>query len=164
MARIARFACKLALMSTRIVSQKAEIASAKSALRAAGLRATGGRAEVLAVVLSARSPLAAREAIARLAKKGRQSAGTATVYRALAALTRAGLLRRIPASDEALYEPARDAAAPQLVCTRCGKMEEVRDPEVKRFNESVMKKRGVSADAGALLLYADCRRKECDDS
>ena len=133
-------------------------------MRAAGLRATGGRAEVLAVVLSAHSPLAAREAIARLAKRGKAAAGTATVYRALAALTRAGLLRRIPASDEALYEAAREAAAPQLVCTRCGKMEEVRDPEVKRFNESVMKKRGVSADAGALLLYADCRRKECDDS
>ena len=113
------------------------------------------------MVLSAKSPMAAREAIVRLAKKGKP-AGTATVYRALAALTRAGLLRRIPASDEALYEPARDPAAPQLVCVRCGKMEEVRDPEVKRFNETEMKKRGVSADAGALLLYADCRRKECE--
>ena len=163
MARIAPFPCKLAGMTSRIVSQKAKIASAKSALRAAGLRATGGRAEVLEVVLAAKSPVAAREAIAKLAKKGKPS-GTATVYRALAALTRAGLLRRIPASDEALYEPARDAAAPQLVCVRCGKMEEVRDPEVKRFNEAVMKNRGVAADAGALLLYADCRRKECDDS
>lgn len=148
-------------MTPRIIAQNAKIASAKAALRAAGLRATGGRAEVLAVVLGAKSPLAARQAIARLTKKGKPT-GAATVYRALAALTRAGLLRRIPASDEALYEPARGAAAPQLVCSRCGKMEEVRDPEVKRFNAAVMKKRGVAAHAAALLLYADCRRKECD--
>ena len=149
-------------MTSRIVSQKGKIASAKRALRAAGLRATGGRAEVLEAALSAKSPLPAREVITLLARKGRP-AGAATVYRALSALTRAGLLRRIPASDQALYEPARDPASPQLVCARCGKMEAVEDPEVRRFNERVMKNRGVSADAGALLLYADCRRKECDD-
>ncbi len=130
-------------------------------LRARNIRATPGRLEILSCFRGGKR-LSARAIVGKL-MRGKRPPGVATVYRALKELTGAGLLRRIPAgSGGALFAAAEDAGIPQLVCSRCGKVEEVRDPNIARYNAALMKNRGVDAQAGALLMYADCNRQECE--
>ena len=136
---------------------------AKEILKTVKIRATGGRSHVLETLQAAGDdPMLARDIIHRLTEQGCTSV-TVTVYRALTVFLKAGLIRRIPAAGGALFVLTTEEAMPQLVCSRCGKIEEINDPDVVRYNSALMKNRGVDDDGGALLMYADCKRKECDE-
>lgn len=98
----------------------------KARLRSAGLRATASRAAVLECMLEAKGPLTHADVCARLAGSGFDRA---TVYRNLADLTDAGLLRRSDLGDhlwrfELRADDAHDARRgpvhPHFVCTECG--------------------------------------------
>ncbi len=85
-------------------------------LRAAGLRATAARVDVLEAMLSATTALTHPELAARLPQHDR-----ATVYRNLVTLAEAGLLRRFDAGDHAWrFEPVRDRDHAHFVCGDCG--------------------------------------------
>ena len=105
--------------------------------------------------------LSARDVWERLGGR-RPRPAFVTVYRALSALCDAGLARKRPGERGMLYESAAAAAVPQLVCDRCGKVEDVKDPALLAYNSNVMKSRSL-AGKDALRLYAGCRRKECAD-
>lgn len=122
-------------------------------LKNAKLHPTPGRRAVL-LALRADAGLSAQDITQRLE---RPHIPPATVYRALLSLCNAGLARRIPAANGALYMLAREESSPQLLCSRCGKVEKINSPEVRRYNRALAKKRG----AAAVLMVADCRRKKC---
>ncbi|MGI9296288.1 MAG: Fur family transcriptional regulator [Gammaproteobacteria bacterium] len=125
----------------------------RAILQNAGLHPTAGRRAVFSA-LRAGECLSAADIARHLAGR----VPPATVYRALSSLCAAGLARRIPADHGALYTPTREEPSPQLVCARCGKVEEVDSPAVRRYQHTLQKDRGV----GALYMVADCRRKECE--
>lgn len=131
----------------------------KGLFAAFGVKPTAVRLAVLGA-LQAHARLSAREAWGAVQKQ-KPSVGFTSVYRALSVLHEAGLLRKIPSEQGALYEYHEDEVSPQLVCSRCGKVEEIDDPAVLAYNASVVKKRGL-ANSDALLMYADCRKKNCD--
>ena len=122
-------------------------------LRAAGLSPTVGRVAVFSALRGGKCLSAA--AVARRARK----IPPATVYRALASLCDAGLLRRVPGEKNALYMQMDSHTSPQLICAKCGKVENVDSPEIRRYHSALQKDRGGD---GALLMVADCTRKECD--
>lgn len=119
----------------------------------AGLHPTAGRLAVFSA-LQAGECLSAGDIAQRLARR----VPPATIYRALSSLCIAGLARRIPSDHGALYTLAREEPVPQLVCARCGKVEEVDSPAVRRYHSALQKNRG----GGALYMVADCHRKECE--
>lgn len=125
-------------------------------MQVAGLKPTAGRLAVYGVFAGG-ACLSAAEVLQQLEPGA--NIPPATVYRALSAFCGIGLLQRIPTDNGALYVAA--TAAPQLICSRCGKVEAVDAPEVHRYNRALMKNRGMQGD-GALLMVADCRRKQCD--
>ncbi|MGU9952008.1 MAG: Fur family transcriptional regulator [Gammaproteobacteria bacterium WSBS_2016_MAG_OTU1] len=134
----------------------------KQILTVAKLQPTAGRVAVLDV-LSAGECLSAGEISQRLRRLDEQyHIPPATVYRTLSSLCGAGIAKRIPADHGALYMLATTTTVPQLICSRCGKVEEVDSPEMRRYNEDLMRNRGMDGD-GALLMVADCRRKQCKD-
>lgn len=130
------------------------MAAIKTILKNANLHPTAGRTAVYAALR--RGGCVSAADIAR--RMARSPVPPATIYRALASLCEAGLARRIPAEHGALYMLASEEPAPQLVCSRCGKVEDVDSPEVRRYNAALQKNRG----SGALLMLAGCHRKECD--
>lgn len=90
--------------------------SAETALRQAGLRITDGRVRVL----TALTRLPHSSALALHAELGQDATSVQSVHNALAALTDAGLLRRIePAGSAALYELNQRDNHHHLVCTNC---------------------------------------------
>ena len=94
------------------------------ALRAAGLRVTAPRIAVLAEMTDAKHMTADQVALAARDRLGTIS--TQAVYDVLAALTRAGLLRRIePAGSPARYETRVGDNHHHVVCRSCGAITDV---------------------------------------
>ncbi len=122
-------------------------------LQNAGLHPTAGRRAVFAALRGGKC-LSAADIVRRLSRR----IPPATVYRALSSLYETGLARRIPADHGALYTLAHAEPSPQLVCSRCGKVEKVNSPAVRHYQTALQKNRG----GGAVYVVADCRRKECD--
>jgi Fur family transcriptional regulator, ferric uptake regulator len=96
----------------------------KTLLRDAGLRATAARAAVFDCLLSAGGPLSHAEVCDRLSEAGFDRA---TVYRNLADLTEAGLVRRTDLGDHlwrfeltTRVEHPIEQVHPHFVCTACG--------------------------------------------
>jgi Fur family transcriptional regulator, stress-responsive regulator len=87
-------------------------------LRSAGLRVTAARLAILGAVRAGNHPgaddiaAAVRDRIGQVSLQG--------VYEALAALSAAGLIRRIEPGGPARYEDKAGQAHSHLVCRRCG--------------------------------------------
>jgi len=94
----------------------------RSAIRAAGLRATRGRVVVLSTMLDADGPLSHAELADTLTGFDR-----ATVYRNLIDLAEAGLLRRFDVDHvwrfESISLDDEVPGHPHFVCTDCGQLE-----------------------------------------
>ncbi|MEO2130546.1 MAG: Fur family transcriptional regulator [Microbacterium sp.] len=102
----------------------ADAESAESAIRAAGLRITSARLAVLDALRE--HPHASADAI--FADVDRRAPGTTlqSVYNALGDFAGAGLVRRIqPAGQPMRFEVRIDDNHHHLVCTSCGRVEDV---------------------------------------
>lgn len=133
----------------------------KSIFREAGLKRTDGRETVLQVIDESDAPLSAKQ-IWEGVLSVKKNIGFATVYRTLSKLCEIEAIRKVPAEGCALYERLPAEGVPQIICSRCGKMEEIHDPALIVYNETVLKSRGL-AENDPLLIYASCKKKECDD-
>lgn len=87
----------------------------KEELRAAGSRATPGRLALLGVLERAKRPLTVGEMEAKLSDLNQ-----VTLYRALEALSAAGLLRQGMRDGVMQYEHAAKPHHHHLVCSDCG--------------------------------------------
>ncbi len=87
----------------------------KEELRAAGSRATPGRLALLGVLERVRCPLTVTELEAKLPELNQ-----VTLYRALEALTAAGLLRQGMRESVMQYEYAGRPHHHHMVCSDCG--------------------------------------------
>jgi Fur family ferric uptake transcriptional regulator len=95
-----------------------------AAVRAAGLRVTGPRVAVLSEV-SGRKHVTADQ-VAQAVREQIGTISTQAVYDVLAALTRAGLVRRIePAGSPARYEARVGDNHHHVVCRSCGAITDV---------------------------------------
>ena len=96
----------------------------RTAIRAAGLRATPSRLAVLQLVRASDAPVSHGEVADKLAT---QSWDRATIYRNLTDLAEASLLRRTDVGDHVWRFEARSAhdqgQHPHFVCTDCGTIE-----------------------------------------
>lgn len=127
-----------------------------------GLRMTGARAAVLEGICSAPRPVSARDVHALLVRKGSR-VGIATVYRTLALLETHGLISRVQSGSQFLYEPILSDPLSHLVCAKCGRIEDVDDPDLERLKRKVFRKSGFHSGNHSVTFYADCHREECDN-
>jgi Fur family ferric uptake transcriptional regulator len=97
----------------------------RSAVRAKGLRATPSRVAVLDLLRASDSPMSHGDVADRLSS---HAWDRATIYRNLADLAEAGLVRRTDIGDhvwrfEAVSTQHAAASHPHFVCTECGTVE-----------------------------------------
>lgn len=129
-------------------------------IKARGLRVTPQRRAVLRVLLDSESShLSAEEIHARL-KQQSEATGLATVYRTLSVLEDMGIVRSTDFGDgRARYEIA-DVSSHyhhHLICTGCGRVEEVEDDLLQQIEEHVMERHGFKVINHSLKLYGLCR-------
>lgn len=136
-------------------------------LKQVGLKATLPRMKILEIFLAAQAaPDGPRhftaEDVYRRMLTERADVGLATVYRVLAQLEQAGLLRRSSfQSDRAVYELDDGLHHDHLVCLDCGKMEEFHDASIEARQADIAQARGFRLQEHALALYGTCTRADC---
>jgi Fur family ferric uptake transcriptional regulator len=128
-------------------------------VKSKGLKQSGQRKDVLLTFLRTEKHLTADE-LFRLVKKKNPSIGVATVYRTLKLICESGLGREFRlGSDSVLYEHNYNHDHhDHLICTGCGKITEVVDPEIEKLQEKLAKKSGFKLKGHKLLMYGTCRK------
>lgn len=97
------------------------VQEAESALRSAGLKATSERTSLLMALASSPKPASSKDLLESVTGMDRT-----TVYRNLEAFVRAGLARKIDVGHRhAHFEASSGEEHHHLICTSCGKIEDV---------------------------------------
>ena len=124
-----------------------------------GLKRSSQRKEVLWTFLKTEKHLTADE-LHRLVQKKIPSIGIATVYRTLKLLKESGLGREIKLEDRATrYEHQYNHAHhDHLVCSECGSLTKVLDPEIEKLQEKFAKKHDFRIDNHKLKIYGTCKQ------
>lgn len=136
-------------------------------LKQAGLKATLPRMKILEIFLAAQAvPDGLRhftaEDVYRRMLHERTDVGQATVYRVLAQLEQAGLLRRSSfQADRAVYELDDGLHHDHLVCLDCGKVEEFHDTSIEARQAEIAHAKGFRLREHALSLYGTCTLAQC---
>jgi Fur family ferric uptake transcriptional regulator len=126
-------------------------------LRDRGLRATRERRTILAHAFEHFGHFGAGELFASLRRHGHR-VSRATVYRTIAHLVRAGLLRRHELGDRrTLYEPVLGREHHEhMVCVRCGRILEFVENEIERLQEEVCRRHHFSPLSHTLQIQGVC--------
>jgi Fur family ferric uptake transcriptional regulator len=123
------------------------------------LRVTRQRTAILAVLSDAEDFISAQELHARLQAAG-QDVGLSTVYRAVHVLAAADDIDMIVMADGAARyrgcAPSRIGQHHHLVCRRCGRTAEVRDPSLERRVVEVGREHGFSDVSHPLEIFGLC--------
>ncbi len=130
---------------------------------AAGQRITPQRDLIAGVLERATRPISAQELYERvgLIEKG---IGRATVFRTLQSLQEAGIVQHVSlAGNQAGYLLcASSGHHHHLVCTHCGRVEDLEEDEVAPFLARVERDHRFSADHASFNIYGSCA--ECAGS
>ena len=124
-----------------------------------GMRLTRERAIIVDEVFASHEHFDAEQLVARLVQRTDGSrVSRSTVYRALAELEKAGLLRKVARSnDREIYE--HDYGYPQhdhLICKKCGELTEFQNPELKEILQQVAAGYGFRMEGHRLEVSGIC--------
>lgn len=126
------------------------------ALRAAGYRITPQRLEICRALAESREH-PTPQAIYRRIRAKVPSVSQATVYNTLTVLRDLGEVVEVGlGQDRTYYEPHPTPHA-NLICLRCGKIEDVDDPQVGALSERLASREGFSIKAAHMDIYGVCR-------
>jgi len=129
-------------------------------LRSAGMRITGARREVCAVLAEAPGDhLTAAEIVARVATP----VDTSTVYRTLETLERIGSVTHVHLGHgPGVYHVASSRPHHHLVCNSCGTAVDVPAQALQDAVSSVTEPRGFIADITHFAIVGHCRACAAD--
>lgn len=126
------------------------------ALEAAGYRITGPRRSVSELTAGRTGTFSAAELEAE-ARQRRLRIGRATIFRALDLFVELGVVERLDLpSGEHAYIRCEPAHHHHLVCSRCGRAEEVEDAGLQEVNDAIARRTGFRIDTHRLELFGLC--------
>lgn len=129
-------------------------------IRRKGLRRTGQRDQIIEEVFCRDDHFTAEELFERI-RKSSSSTSRATVYRTLALLVEANLLREIDLGEnETTYDPnfLDKPSHNHLVCKDCGKVIEFEDPHLDTLNDCLTRRLGFRPVQYSLKIEASCEQ------
>lgn len=108
------------------------VAEAEALCKASGARFTDMRRTVYSFLLGLHAPISAYDLLAALQKALKRNLAPPTVYRALDFLLEQGLIHRLETTHAYMVcdHPAEAHESFYLVCSECGKTQEVDDPAI----------------------------------
>lgn len=127
-------------------------------LKRLGLKVTGPRLKILAILDNANHKHMSAESIHLQLKEMGEEIGLATVYRVLTQFESNGLvIRHGFHEDSAVFELNDGDHHDHLVCTQCGRVEEFVDESIEARQRHIAEERGFQISDHALYLYGTCR-------
>ncbi len=136
-----------------------KIAELNRYIASMGLKNTKQREAVAEAFFATTGHISAEE-LYRKVSKDHPSIGLTTVYRTLKLLTEAGLAkeRRFAAEPQGVYEKEdSDKHHDHLICTRCGKIIEFKEPKIEKLQDDVAAKYGFVVEDHKMELYGLCK-------
>jgi Fur family ferric uptake transcriptional regulator len=127
------------------------------ALERAGYQATPNRRLVAALVAATGGYFTAADLLER-GRRERVKIGRATIFRALDLLTDLQVVERLdlPGGSHAYVVCAPEEHHHHLVCSNCGKSEDVADGELARLVDEIGRRHGFRIEAHRLELFGIC--------
>lgn len=127
-------------------------------LRDQGLPVTQQREVIAEMVFSTPEHLSVEDIESRL-RTGGERIGKATVYRTLEMLVRSGLVEEYDFGEgfkryKHLF--GQELVREHLICTECGKVQEIQTPELSRLQEVVAREQGFQPARHRLEMYGIC--------
>ncbi|MCX6868582.1 MAG: transcriptional repressor [Verrucomicrobia bacterium] len=129
-------------------------------IRRMGLRRTGQREIILKAAFSHKEHFTAEDLLGRV-RIIQAAISRATVYRTLALMVEAGLLREIDLGDEqTTYDPnfLDKPSHNHLVCIDCGRVVEFEDAHIDLLNDCVTRRLGFKPLRQTLKIEANCEQ------
>ena len=131
-------------------------------IRNAGLKVTLPRLKILEVLEGTGSRHMSAEGVYRELLARGEEIGLATVYRVLTQFEGAGLVARHHfEGGQSVFELNRGEHHDHIVCVQCGRVEEFFDETIEKRQRSIARDRGFAINDHSLIIYGDCRRKDC---
>jgi Fur family ferric uptake transcriptional regulator len=126
-------------------------------LERAGYQATANRRLVADLVAASGGHFTAADLLKR-GRKERVNIGRATVFRALELLTSLRVVERLdlPSGSHAYVLCDPDEHHHHLVCSSCGRSEDVADGELARLVDEIGRRHGYTVEAHRLELFGLC--------
>ncbi len=127
-----------------------------TALDDAGYRVTVPRRTVTELIADRSGHFTAADLVED-ARSRRLGIGRATIFRALDLFVELGLVERLDLpSGEHAYVPCEPVHHHHLICSRCGRTEEVDDPRIERITRSIGRRTGYRIERHRLELFGLC--------
>ncbi len=126
-------------------------------LRRSGYKATDSRLAVLNLLRKSKRPLSAQDIIDSL----KQTADQATIYRILKTFKEKGLIRQIDLRhNHAHYEIIGIEDHHHLICTNCGRIEDVHDCDAEDMYSAILRNSRFFSQIKqhSLEFYGICKR------
>jgi Fur family ferric uptake transcriptional regulator len=126
-------------------------------LERAGYQATPNRRLVASLVATTGGHFTAADLLER-GRRERVRIGRATIFRALALLASLHILERLdlPSGAHAYVKCDPDEHHHHLICSVCGRSEEVADGEMARLIEEIGRRHGYRIQSHRLELFGTC--------
>ncbi|HLB25377.1 MAG TPA: transcriptional repressor [Nitrospirota bacterium] len=137
---------------------KKKIAEMNRYLAEKGLKSTRQRDAVAEIFFSTQGHISAEELYLKVSKS-HPGIGLTTVYRTLRLLTEAGLAkeRRFGEPQGVFEKEDTERHHDHLICTRCGRIIEFKEPSIEKMQEDVARKYGFIVEDHKMELYGLCR-------
>jgi Fur family transcriptional regulator, ferric uptake regulator len=132
-----------------------------TALERAGFRSTRPRRDVAGLIAAQAGHFAAADLLAQ-ARDRKLGVGRATVFRTLDVLTEVGVVERIDLpSGEHAYIACQPDHHHHVVCSNCGRSQDVGDARLRSVVRDVARQTGYRIDDHRLELFGLC--PDCQD-
>ena len=126
------------------------------ALDQAGVRLTGPRREIAALIAKRNGHFTAADLIADASKR-RLGVGRATIFRLLDLLAEQGLVERVDLPDgRHAYVACEPSHHHHLVCVACGAIAEVEDCGIDAVTAEASRRSGFTIESHRLELFGRC--------
>jgi len=132
----------------------------KILLRKAGMKATPGHLIILSHICKSKKPISSQDVVDAIDNQLNPS----TVYRCIAKLKKSGVIRQIDLrQNHAQYEFFDMAHHHHIICTVCGKIEDIKDCNLETLHQQILeqKKQFTEVRHHSLEFYGLC--KKCSD-
>lgn len=126
-------------------------------LRKAGMKATPGHLEILSLIKKSKHPISSQDVIDSIGRK----LDPATIYRCITKLKNSGIIRQIDLrQNHAHYEFFDMAHHHHIICTGCGRIEDIEDCNLPAMHEQILQqtKKFTNIQHHSLEFYGLCKK------
>lgn len=129
----------------------------KQLLQDSGLKSTEARIALLNLFDREKNPLDVFSIVESLRSSGVEM-DQATVYRVLDVLTQKGLISKLEFGEGKYRYEMQKEDHHHLICSSCGKIEDIEDRKMEEFEAEIKKKKGFLVKSHSLEFFGVCKR------